>query len=248
MKLFRLAIEPDEEIKWHSYATAENSSQVLCLNAFGSLRHSVFDHVRNKLVAEFVTGAFDSMATDGRPRRWSIGVEVENPDLLGEHGGGTQSTSIDALLTTTEDVVTLEAKFDSDAQNGFGSCSQPGAKKCSGNYGPGSDLKGGTSAFCRLENWDGLRSPRLYWALGKRFFQPALFQPGRKCAFASYHYQLMRNFLFAAAYATQEGKRRFGMLIVCPKERTAVVRRQLETIQNGCSSRRIPLSGCTAEL
>ncbi len=134
-------------------------------------------------------------------------------------------------LSIADNVVALEAKFDSDAQRGFGSCSQPGAKNCSGNYGLGSDLKGGTSASCRLETWDGVRSPRLYWAWEKRFFQPSVFQPGRECPFASHHYQLMRNFLFAAAFAAREGRQRFGMFVVCPRQRAVVVSQQLETFK-----------------
>jgi hypothetical protein len=210
---------------------AENSSQALCLSAFGSLRHPTFDNVRSGLESDFVAGAFPVMRTTRKPRRWSIGVEVEDPDLLGEHGGRTQPTSIDALFTSTRDVVAMEAKFDSDAQAGFGECSQPKAKHCSGFYSADSDLKRGTSALCRLENWDGTRSLRLYWAWGKRFFQPSVFQLGKKRPFAEHHYQLMRNFLFAAALAEREDKNQFALLVVCPRGRDTAPNQQLEAFK-----------------
>jgi len=146
-----------------------------------------------------------------RSRRWSIELEVENPSLLNETGKG-QPTSIDVVLKTSKQILTIESKFDRDASEGFGPCGQANSEKsakCAGFYGPGSDLKRKTNAWCRLEGWDKGRSPRLYWSLGKAYFKPEIFnlqKRGEWCPFAGSNYQLMRNFLFAATLAQRERK------------------------------------------
>lgn len=238
--LYRLAVTDDEPIKWHSFAASENSSQALCLSAFGSLRAAEFERTRNRVVGQFVGCAFPSMRTKDRPRRWQIEVEAEEPQLLSEHGRqGTQPTSIDALVTSSNDVVAVEAKFDRDAHSGFGTCSQynkgnPASGKCAGFVGPGSDIATKTAAWCRLENWEGLRSPRNYWALGRRFFQSTVFREQRSggaCPLRGSNYQLMRNFLFAAAYAQKYGKEHFGVLVICPAANDKLLVAQVREFQ-----------------
>jgi len=169
------------------------------------------------------------MRTAARPRRWDIQVEVEDTPLLSELGS-SQPTSIDTLLTSSMEVVAIEAKFDRDASEGFGTCGQYRTQKCAGFYGPGSDLATKTSTWCRLENWDGQRSPRSYWSFGKRYFQPPVFaeQPSSGvCPLRGGNYQLMRNFLFAAAYAEKYGKQTFGVIVICPAKNDRILTAQL---------------------
>ena len=187
----------------------------------------------NLILAEFFGVPFPLTKTKDRPQRWTVELECEEPDLLNERGQG-QPTSVDAVCTTSTDVIAVECKFDSDAKAGFGACSQDSAGTCAGYYGPGSDQRRQTDSWCRLENWDGRRSPRLYWALGRSYFQPAMFQqqnPGERCPFAGSNYQLMRNFLFAASYAERYKKSSFGVAVVCPSNRDSKVREQLEAFR-----------------
>jgi len=234
--LFPLAMRDGETIKWHSFAERENSSQALCLSAFGSLRADAFKQQRDRLVARLVGQAFPTMQTKNKARRWMVEVEVEDPTLLNEHGPAQmQTTSIDVLLTSSQEVVAIEAKFDRDAAEGFGSCSQfskvrSGESSCRGYFGPGSDRKGNSPAWCRLENWDGIRSPRNYWSSGRRYFQPSVFaqqQVGEVCPLRGSAYQLMRNFLFAAAYAEKLGREQFGLLIVCSERKDQRLKEQV---------------------
>ncbi len=227
-----LADEAGPDFPWHKDADKEHSSQVFCLSAFGTLRHL---RRRDRVVADFLSEPFPKTRTRRQPRKWHVFPEQEQPDLLNECGRG-QSTSIDALLVSNQEVISVEAKFKTDANQGFGTCSQVARKQgrppaCQGFYGPGSDRRKKTKAWCRLENWDGTRSPRLYWSLGKAFFQPDIFQQqqrGDVCPFNGPNYQLMRNFLFAAAYAQRNGKGFFGVLAICPEATSDKVKQQIE--------------------
>jgi hypothetical protein len=201
-----------ERIRWHS-PEAPHSSQVVCVSAFGALRRATAkDSVLDRLFSQF---PFDSKD------EWQIDLEREQPELLNECGDrNCQSTSIDVLFTNAKTVICLEAKFKVDAQKGFGECSQVPIQ-CDGFYGPGSDLKTKTQAWCRLEVWDGNRSPRLYWTLGRSFFQKHVFseqKSGEDCYFKGHNYQLMRNFLFAAALAQKTGKSQFGVMAIAPQK------------------------------
>lgn len=193
-----------ERLRWHRHADQPHSSQVFCVSAFGALRSlPVQDQVVGRLLGQPV-------ATNDAGPNWHIELEVVRSNLLSEHGR-VQPSSIDVLLRTQQAVVCVEAKFLKDADAGFGGCSQPkknkkGGIKCAGYFGPGSDLKTRTNAWCRLEVWDGHRSPRTYWTLGRAFFQASVFAKqaeGQKCPFNGPHYQLMLIFLFAAALAQQ---------------------------------------------
>lgn len=149
------------------------------------------------------------------------------PELMSEFG--SQPTSIDALCVSSDEVICIESKFATDAKEGFGTCSQF-PKSCAGFRGPGSDLAQNTAAWCRLENWDGSRSPRSYWSLGKRWFRPEIFElqkPEDKCALRGFNYQLMRNFLFAAALAERDKKSHFGVLTIGPRRFSSILEDQV---------------------
>jgi hypothetical protein len=135
--------------------------------------------------------------------------------------------------------VCVEAKFLKDAEAGFGGCSQPGRDKngdirCAGYFGPGSNLKTRTGAWCRLEAWDGQRSPRAYWTLGRAFFREEVFTKqvaGQTCPFNGPHYQLMRNFLFAVALAQQQKLRLFGAVAIVPARKSVKLEQQVEAFR-----------------
>ena len=219
--LFDRALQPDDNIKWHKFSESENSSQALCISAFGTLRDATLNSIREHIVGSLVGLAFSDMEKAPKRKRWDVGIEVEDPQLMNEYG--SQPTSVDALLTSSEEVVAVESKFQSDARDGFGTCSQPRNGLCNGFYGPGSINGGKSSAWCRLETWDGKRTPRLYWAIGRQYFQPSTFlmqSSGDTCPLRHGSYQLMRNFLFAASYAKREQKSKFGVLVICSKRRS----------------------------
>jgi hypothetical protein len=216
-----------ESFPWHKFAHLPHSSQVFCVSAFGTLRKlkSRDDIVRDLLAARPSMG-------DCQPSNnlWEIGLEVEDRKLLNEFGT-PQPSSIDVCLTSPDAVYCLEAKFREDAMDGFGACGQPSKRQCAGHFGPSSDLKTMTDAWCRLEVWDGERSPRLYWALGRAFFRDSVFLPqevGSICPFNGPNYQLMRNLLWAAAYARRSRKQLFGVLVVCPGAFSPLLAAQVE--------------------
>lgn len=201
--------------KWHTYAQSPRSSQAFCLSAFGTLRSI---GTRDGILEVLFRHAFPTFPSRSRPRRWAIIPEAENSELLSEQGR-TQATSIDALCQSSDEVVCIESKFATDAAHGFGGCSQF-PTKCAGFRGPGSDIAKRTGAWCRLESWENERSPRAYWSLGKSWFRPEIFREqtiDSACALRGSHYQLMRNFLFAAAMAERDKKSHFFVLTIGPR-------------------------------
>ena len=228
--LYSKALTPAElakSFKWHNYAWSPKSSQVFCISAFGTLRNLA---VGNQVLANLLYEAFPETFTQGRSRKWMINLEAEDEGLLNERGT-RQPTSIDALCTSSREVVCVESKFITDAADGFGRCSQAVRGDCAGYRGPGSDSKTKTSAWCRLESWDGGRSPRLYWSFGKTYFRPEIFEqqlPGQTCPFSGPFYQLLRNFLFAAAMAERDRKKSFGVLAICPEPTSGSISQQVE--------------------
>ncbi len=219
--------ERDPSFKWHGYAHSPRSSQVFCISAFGTLRNLA---VGNQVLASLLYEAFPEIATKGRPRKWTMSPESECADLLNEKGT-QQPTSVDALCISSQEVICIESKFVTDAADGFGRCSQATRGDCAGYHGPGSDKKTGTNAWCRLEGWEGRRSPRLYWSLGKSYFRSKIFEPqsdGQACPFSGASYQLMRNFLFAAAMAERDRKKFFGVLAICPEPSSGALASQVE--------------------
>lgn len=229
-----------ETFPWHSHASLANSSQVACINAFGHTAE-LDGGVRDRVFSKFFGAAFPEMKAGALARSWTVGLEYEDRSLLNEFGAN-QPTSIDALCSTSVDVVAVEAKFDRDAKDGFGCCSQPKAdaragktKACAGHYGPGSDLRTSANVDCRLEAWESSRSPRLYWVLGRQYFRASALQPqepGMTCPLAGPSYQLMRNFLFVASFAAREGKKNFGVAVVCPSKRKETLEKQIEEFRD----------------
>lgn len=214
---------------WHVYADSERSSQVFCLSAFGTLRGlDAKDPVMDALFAR----AFPGTALATGQRNWRLQPEASDSDLLSE--AGAQPTSIDMLCTAEDAVVAIESKFASDAAEGFGRCSQAGKRACAGFRGPGSDLRTGTSHWCRLEVAEGDRSARAYWTLGRRWFRPEIFARqanGEVCAMSGPNYQLMRNFLFAVTMAERDGKGSFAVLTIGPQRFQDVLSRQVDAFR-----------------
>lgn len=223
--LYEDALSKKEKVRfnWHTHADDERSSQVFCLSAFGSLRrYKEKDEIINSLFGQYLNGI--------EPGKWTIKPEATNRTYLGE--SGSQPTSIDMLFISKKAVVCMESKFIEDARTGFGGCSQY-KSDCNGFYGPGSDNKCGTKAWCRLENWDGRRSPRLYWSLAKRYFKPEVFQmqvEGKICPFAQ-NYQLMRNVLFAATMAEKKALTNWRVIAICPRKNVIPLTDQMETFK-----------------
>ena len=219
--------ERDQRFKWHRYAASPRSSQVLCVSAFGTLRSL---NVRNTVIDHFLSGAIPDYWLGECPPQWSIKLEYEESELLNECGVN-QPTSIDVLLASSKAIFAVEAKFVSDAKKGFGSCNQFSKGNCAGFYGPGSDLKAHTPAWCRLESWEGNRSPRTYWSLGKEFFRPEVFRiqsKGSACPLRNCNYQLMRNFLFSAAFARRVGIDMYGVVTIAPAMNSSLLTQQIE--------------------
>jgi len=213
--------------KWHTHCGSPRSSQVFCLSAFGTLRSL---REKNRVLEDLFRRALPDFPHRPRSRRWEIIPEAEKPELLSEHGSN-QPTSIDALCVSSKEVICIESKFATDAMHGFGGCSQFSRKACRGYRGPGSDLATSTAVWCRLERWDGRRSPRAYWSIGTRYFQPLVLQqqgPGDSCPLRGPNYQLMRNFLFAASLAEKEGKTYFGVLAIAPRRVSAKLANQVD--------------------
>ena len=140
-------------------------------------------------------------------------------------------TKFMGMRTSALSGICIESKFVTDAEHGFGGCSQFSRKACQGYRGSGSDLATSTAVWCRLERWEGSRSPRAYWNIGTRYFQSSVFQqqgPEDSCPLRGPNYQLMRNFLFAASLAEKEGKTYFGVLAIAPRSVSAKLANQVD--------------------
>ena len=225
--LYKDALDEKEKntFSWHTHADDIRSSQVFSLSAFGSLRkYTEKDEIINSLLCS----CFKDITTG----KWTIEPEANDRKLLGEMGN--QPTSIDMLFTSKDAVICMESKYIEDAKTGFGGCGQYKDGNCKGFYGPGSDEKCRTQAWCRLENWDGKRSPRLYWSLGKRYCKPEVFRMqahGETCPFFGPFYQLMRNVLFAATFAEVKGLSHWGVVAICPKKNAIPLTHQVNSLK-----------------
>ena len=213
------------ELHWHSHADLANSSQVFCVSAFFSLTLLA---VRDQVLNSLLSAAFPTMPASAETG-WGIELEKMDRSLLGE-GGPQQPTSIDVFCASPSAVVCVESKFDRDARDGFGGCSQARDGHCLGYYGPGSDAKTRGGEWCRLNVADGGRTARSYWKLANGFFEKKVFseqKPADECPFKGPNFQLMRNFLFAEESALRSGRPWFGMLVVAPERRAELVKRQV---------------------
>jgi hypothetical protein len=216
-----------ESFHWHPDANLPHSSQVFCVSAFGSIRNLP---VKDQIVSDLL----GQPEHEAQRSSWSIQLEVERPELLTEYGSG-QASSIDVLLLSSTCVICIESKFLTDAKAGFGKCSQTKEKNCAGHFGPGSDLKTKTNAWCRLEVWDRDRSPRAYWSLGRAFFRESVYEKqseGKQCPFDGPNYQLMRNFLFAASISQQKKLHNFGVVVMSPERTAGKLVKQIEEFRN----------------
>jgi hypothetical protein len=209
------------QIRWHS-PFSEESSQVFCVSAFGSLRHLVDGQ---EILQKLLTRCFPKTGLGGP---WELLLEHCDRSVLDESGRGTP-TSVDVFCRSKSSVVSIESKFIVDAREGFGPCSQF-PKKCGGYYGPGSDLKTGTVSNCRLEVADGRRGARSYWRKGKSRFLESVFATqvsGQVCPFRGPNFQVMRNLLFAAS----SGRAAWATLAIVPDRMSAVLRAQVSAFR-----------------
>jgi hypothetical protein len=190
------------------------SSQALCISVFGAIAES---RSRSDLIDEILGAAGVRIRPAGDP---DLRCEVRGRrDVLTEIGG-RNATCPDVLVEWPEATLTIESKFTEH----LSACRQIHLKrragrveilpkKCTGSHEVGSDLQTGTDASCRLtvaenEGRRGYRSPRRYWEVGKRLFEPDVLEaPRTPCPFADGKYQLMRNLCFAAALAEQHSPR-----------------------------------------
>lgn len=224
--LFPGSITPKvgNRIPWHKYASSPRSSQTFCVSAFGSLIECEKNaEVLDRFLPYFLTWAQSDSC-------WQIHLEYSDRTLLNEVVG--TPTQVDALLEDSSSVVTIESKFVADAKEGLGSCSKF-PKECKGYYGPGSDVAK-ASCWCLLERWNGRRTPRLYWTLGRSYFRDTIFaqqQVGDACPFRGPHFQLMRNFLLASAFAMRHRKSQFATVVICPKSCSAPLESQVESFK-----------------
>ncbi len=215
-----LSQEEGAAIRWHS-PDDPRSSQVFCISAFGGVRSLPDkDRILDRLFSELLP---PNVASE----RWELHFEYASRELLGEIGLGTP-TNVDVFCTTARAVICVESKFLFDALEGFGGCGQLKDRQCGGFYGTGSDRKTKSDANCRLEIADGRRTARSYWQLGRKFFRQSVFQTqssGDICPFSGSNFQLMRNFLFANA-AASDG-RKPGILAIVPDRASTQVRKQI---------------------
>jgi hypothetical protein len=178
------------------------SSQALCISVFGALD----GHARGATILTAIGQAAGVALPFEEPS--IICEDRSHPEILNETGGRSIPTSPDVLIRWPGCVLTIESKF----REVLGNCGQTKPRKtksrdkeppaCTGDHAEGSDRKTGTDAACRLTIWDGQREPRKYWEVAERLFEPeVLATPARPCPFANGHYQLMRNFTFAAEFA-----------------------------------------------
>jgi hypothetical protein len=216
-----------KKIPWHTHAASPKSSQTFCVSAFGPL----IEHVGSEMICRSLTErSFQGWVNcDGS---WKIHLEFSDRLLLNETMG--TPSQIDVLLDGPDSAVTVESKFTVDALAGLGCCGKFEKKSCRGFYGPGSDAKSPTT-WCLLERWDGSRSPRLYWALGRSYFKPSVFleqKPGESCPLRGASYQLMRNFLLAAAFAQVKRKKQFGTIVICPRAANGKLLQQVQSFRD----------------
>jgi hypothetical protein len=205
-----------QQIRWHS-PSSEQSSQVFCVSAFGSLRHLADGR---EILQKLLTHHFPNVGLSGP---WELLLEHSDRRVLDESGPVTP-TSLDVFCCSESSAVCIESKFFVDAREGFGPCSQF-PKNCGGYYGLGSDLKTSTAANCRLEVADGTRGARSYWRKGKSRFRESVFATqvgGQVCPFRGPNFQAMRNLLFAAS----SGRAAWATLAIVPDRMSALLRAQ----------------------
>ena len=150
-------------------------SQALCVSIWGSIAEN---EKRGAIVRDILAAAGIELRLNAQP---TIECEVRGRrDVLSEYGG-SNPTCPDAIITGGEAVLAIESKFTEH----LGGCSQVKQKTvttpkgkvkhppaCSGHHEIGSDLQTMSDAPCRLTVQDGERTPRRYWEVGARLFDP----------------------------------------------------------------------------
>ncbi len=174
-----------------------NSSQAFCISVWGTFAAPTGAAVRSALQEQLLDSETQKL---GVPIATTARLEFSNETVLGEGGIG-QPTSLDVFFQSPSACISVESKL----TEAFGSCSQPANGDCSGTYGPGSDLKRRTQAWCRLQLADGIRTARLYWNVMNAISRPGMYPAGQPCAFAGPGYQVMRTIAFSARFAEHQG-------------------------------------------
>jgi hypothetical protein len=210
------------QVRWHS-PLSEQSSQVFCISAFGSLRNLPDGQ---SILQTLLVRHFSSANLLGP---WEVTLEHSDRNILDESGRATP-TSLDVFCHSASSAVCIESKFVVDAREGFGACSQFRKDHCRGFYGPGSDRKTETKANCRLEVADGSRGARSYWKKGQPFFRNEVFASqvdGDVCPFRGSNFQAMRNVLFAATCSPSA----WATLAIVPERMSGVLKKQVRTFR-----------------
>jgi hypothetical protein len=196
------AIEDPEDFPWHmnSHNIIDtwqiNSSQALAVDVFGSLKMARSSNQILNALAQHI-GLSSSVS-------WNVKLEwTEHGDPLKEK----RPSQIDAVAIGENTIILFECKFTELA----GPCSQPqliskgphrGLKQCNGNYENQCNPVNGVSNRCALTG-KGIR----YWDYIPEVFDFKAEANHRPCPFKGNWYQVMRNFVMAAALRKQTGKK-----------------------------------------
>ena len=89
-----------------SWLVARWPTKVMCISAFGTIRHL---ETRDKILDHFLSVATPAYRLGRRSPKWTMYLESEAPDLLNELGP-PQSTSVDVLLVLSKAVFAVAAK------------------------------------------------------------------------------------------------------------------------------------------
>lgn len=197
------AIDDWYAMDWHTDQSdvvdgdVPHSSQAFCMSVWGSLAGHAQAIGLGALRASADLGA-EWEFLDGDH---DLEFEFEDRSLLNEFGS-PKATNVDVLLTFDGYVVAVESKL----TEAFGGCGQVAKRKCSGDYQPGSDLKTGSDAPCRLQIQEGRRTPRKYWDVMSVLGESGAFPHETPCPFAGGSYQVIRNIAVAYELGLREGK------------------------------------------
>lgn len=189
------SIPSPHSIKWHKYANLPNSSQVLAIDVFGTIKMSKF---KDEIVNEICKNANINTGSD-----WNIEFEYEpQKNILNE----PKSSQIDVRIYSDKTELILECKF---TERKGGTCSQTrrikkGANiniiQCNGNYGLQTNPVNDITSKCSLTGkgikyWDYI--PNIYGIDVSQDYQPCPFNNGNN--------QWMRN-LSIIDYNKSNGK------------------------------------------
>ncbi len=177
------AIENPEYIKWHKHANLPNSSQVLAIDVFGTIKMSKF---KDEIVNEICRNANIYSSSD-----WNIEFEYEpQKSILNE----PTSSQIDVRIYSDDTEIIIECKF---AERKGGTCSQTqklskgsneGKIQCNGNYEYQTNIVNGVSSKCSL-----IGKEIKYWDFVPNIYGIDITKDYHPCPFNNGNYQWMRN-------------------------------------------------------